>query len=133
MLRSVASDLTRPRIYKILYAKTTHFFEKSEDVTLSSTALHLKDQNPQHQLCAYLKSRTVNAVHYVRHYSTGVHLTLYIARFVFVRCGVFCNQEFDTCYRDRQESCCHSSATLQRKYGVYLYLYRITAAFCVGP
>ena len=106
MLRSVASDLTRPRIHKIVYVKVilVYFFKKSEEVTLTSRALHLKDQNPQHQRSAYLKSRTFNAVHYFRHYSTGIHLTLYIVRFVFVRCGVFWNQELDTCCWDGEES-----------------------------
>jgi len=88
MLRSVASDLTRPRIYKTLHEKAIHSSKNSEDVKLTSTALHLKDQNPQHQHCLGLKSRTVNAVHYSRHYQQ-IHSTRYIVRFVFVRWGVF--------------------------------------------
>jgi hypothetical protein len=80
MLRGLASDLTSPVIYKSLYVKAIHFFKRSEDVTLFPTALHLKDQNTQHQHCAYLKSRKVNAVCYFRHYLTWLHLMRYIVR-----------------------------------------------------
>jgi len=133
MLHSVTCDVTRPRTYRLLYVKAIHFLKKSEDVKLSSTALHLKDQNPQHQHSLDLKSLSVNAVHYFRHYSTGIHVTLYIAQFVIVRCGVFGNQKLDTCCRDGEEICRRSSAPLQRKSGMYLYLHRMTAAFESAP